>query len=579
MACATDQVCSAGVCASSCGQGLTQCGASCVDLSSTFAHCGACNAACPPGQSCSAGRCGCLPGQTQCGSSCTNTLTDGSNCGTCGNVCPDGAACVSGVCQGGVGGAGGQGAGGSGGQSGGTGGQSAGGSAGQSAGGTGGQSAGGTGGQSTGGSGGSGGQSAGGSGGQSAGGSSGSGGSGGTGTTGPCSRPVGSCTSPTVVITEIDMGVPITPYGSEFDTLPLPMAIAAKPSGGSRIAVRATDGTIHIGDLDCNDNLVGTPFSLTAVDLQDLHADDDGGVVMLTRDANGSGEHHCGPNTLCGGTSAPCYNSLLVRFDNAGNEVWATPVTNANTIPGYTNGSRFVWGHYQHHGRIAFDGSNYAAYFCIGITVNNGGCVDIHEGDRMQVVSSNGTLISNHPDSFQVGCSHSWVTRIVWDPRANRFVMVCTTDNNCRIAQPNPYRTVASGTCNGTLFGGDLVLSSRPGTPGYWTAWSQDGQIRLEHFTTGASDTTIMNAGASQHPHLVSYGPTRMLLSWGSGSGMAAQVRDSNTGATIGSQFTINVPDHDYQAFKAYPDGSVAYPAAGTSNTKVRIARVMPCSG
>jgi hypothetical protein len=38
-------------------------------------------------------------------------------------------------------------------------------------------------------------------------------------------------------------------------------------------------------------------------------------------------------------------------------------------------------------------------------------------------------------------------------------VMVCATDNDCRTAQPSPYRTVASGTCDGTLFGGDVVLA------------------------------------------------------------------------------------------------------------------------
>jgi hypothetical protein len=37
----------------------------------------------------------------------------------------------------------------------------------------------------------------------------------------------------------------------------------------------------------------------------------------------------------------------------------------------------------------------------------------------------------------------------------------------------------------------------------------------------------------------------------------------------------IAVKDHDYQAFKAYADGSAAYPAAGNSNTSIKIARVM----
>jgi hypothetical protein len=48
-----------------------------------------------------------------------------------------------------------------------------------------------------------------------------------------------------------------------------------------------------------------------------------------------------------------------------------------------------------------------------------------------------------------------------------------------------------TGSRDDTLFGGDLVLSS---TPGYWAAGSQGGQIRIEHFTDGASDTTTMNA-------------------------------------------------------------------------------------
>ena len=163
----------------------------------------------------------------------------------------------------------------------------------------------------------------------------------------------------------------------------------------------------------------------------------------------------------------------------------------------------------------------------------------------------------------------------MWDPRTKHFVMVCATDNACRIAQPNPYRTVAAGTCDGTLFGGDLVLAS---SQGYWTAWSQGGQVRLEHFTTGAADTTIKTAARSSHPHLVSYGTGRMLLAWESGSAMAAQVYDAGTGKAVGKQFTINVRDHNYQAFKAYADGSAAYPAAGSTSTSIKIARVLPLS-
>lgn len=401
-----------------------------------------------------------------------------------------------------------------------------------------------------------------------------SGGSGGA-PTGSCTRPVGACTAPTVKVTDVSLGIPVTPYGREADTDPLPLAIAALPSGGSRVAWLGTDKSVHIAELDCNDQLVGTPFSIPGINLQDLHADENGGVVLLTREATGGGTHGCGTGMLCGGSSSPCRDMFMVRFDTSGEIVWETKVTNLSaTLDGYQNGARFIWW-YQHHGRLAFDGMNYAAYFGVAITVSNGSCVDIHQGDRMQVVSSTGMRLTGH-DSFEVGCSHSWNTRIVWDPRTSHFVMVCATDNNCRIARPNPYRTIASGTCDGSLFGGDLVLSS---TPGYWTAWSQGGTIRLQHFTDSGPDTSVANAGSSAHPHLVSYGASRMLLAWGSGSSMTAQVRDSDsTGAAVGSTFTIPVSDHDFQAFKAYPDGSVAYPAAGANNTSIKIARVMPCN-
>jgi hypothetical protein len=385
----------------------------------------------------------------------------------------------------------------------------------------------------------------------------------------------GSCTrkaaaSPKVKVTQVALGTKVAGYGNEGDTEPLPMAIAATPSGGSWLAWLGTDKRVHLTRLGCDDKPVGKATSFTGIDLQDVQADKNGGVLLLTRRGN------CRTGPLCGGASSPCNTMVMVRFDNAGRTVWERQVTNlSSTRGGYDDGARFVWW-YQHHGRLASDGANYAAYFSVAITVRNGDCVDVHQGDRMQVVNSRGALVAGHRDSFEVGCSHSWGTRIVWDPRTKHFVMVCATDNGCRIAQPDPYRTVAAGTCDGTLFGGDIVLAR---TRGYWTAWSQGGRVRLDHFTTGRSDRTVTTAARSSHPHLVSYGTGRMLLTWQSGSAMAAQVYDAGNGKAVGARFTVKVKDHDFQAFKAYADGSAAYPAAGTTGTSIRIARVMPLSG
>lgn len=384
---------------------------------------------------------------------------------------------------------------------------------------------------------------------------------------GSCGRVAGA--SPVTKVTEVNLGSSVVSFGPQGDTDALPTAITPAADGGSWLAWLGTDTKVRVGKLDCDDKLVGTPTVVDGIDLQDIKADDNGFVVLLTRKGD------CGNTPLCGGSTSPCNTMHMVRFDNSGKQLWERQVTNlSSTLQGYDDGARFIWW-YNHHGELAFDGTNYAAYFGVAITVRNGNCVDIHQGDRMQAVNAgSGALVPGH-DSFEVGCSHSWDDHIAWDPRTGHFAMVCATDNNCRIAQPNPYRTVVPGVCDGTLFGGDIVLA---GSPGYWTAWSQGNKVRLEHFSTGASDQTVTTAATTQHSHLVSYGTGRMLLTWKSGSTTAAQVYDSSTGKTAGSQFTINVPDHTYVAPTDYPDGSVAIPAAGISNSVIRIARLMPLS-
>ncbi len=389
----------------------------------------------------------------------------------------------------------------------------------------------------------------------------------GSGTAGGCARKVSA--KPVTRVTTVSLPSKVTGYGGEGDTEKLPMALAARPDGTSWLAWLGTDGKVYLGKLGCDDKLVGKPTSFVGIDLQDVQADATGGVILLTRKGT------CGAGPLCGGESSPCNTMHMVRFDNSGKQVWQRQVTNlTGSRTGYSDGARFVWW-YQHHGRLATNGSDWAAYFGVAITVKNGKCVDIHQGDRIQVVNKNGTLLTGHKDAAEVGCSHAWTSRIVWDPRTKRFVGVCATDNNCRIAQPNPYRTVAAGTCDGTLFGGDLVLAK---TKGYWTAWSQGGKIRLEKFTTGKSTTSIKTGIGSAHPHLVGYGPNRMLLSWQSGSSMAAQVYDASTGKTVGARLSLAVKDHNYQAFKSYKDGSAAYPATGGTTSTIKIARVLPQS-
>jgi hypothetical protein len=394
--------------------------------------------------------------------------------------------------------------------------------------------------------------------------------------------PAGSCDAPEVRVTEVELGIPV--LNNESETELEPLVLAAMPSGGARLGFMSDDGALHIAELDCEDALVGSPFALPAHDFEDLAADENGGVAVLTRDARGGGTLNCGePANLCDGGPDPaiaCHEMWMVRFDCAGAVSWETALTTASeTLPPYSTGpegptSLMIWW-YQHHGRLAYDGENYATYFGVAISVSENMCINIHQGDRMKVVGPDGTPL-DHPDDFGewgVGCSHSWNTRIVWDEGAQKFVMVCATDNEGRVALPDPYRTIYAPDDLATLSVGDLVVASGGG---YWVTASDVGTVHLLHFTDGLADQDLEIA-SSDFSHLAAFGSAHMIAAWEDGDGITARVFDRTTGAEVSEPFSLPVPDNRYQWLETMADGSVAYAAPGTSATSVRIARVLPC--
>src|SRR5262249_53946874 len=98
-ACPTGQVCNAGSCG--CTTGLSLCSGQCVDLTTNGSNCGQCGTTCSGGRSCSGGTCNCPSGQTFCSSWCVDTKTSTANCGTCGHACGAGQTCSNGTCTGG----------------------------------------------------------------------------------------------------------------------------------------------------------------------------------------------------------------------------------------------------------------------------------------------------------------------------------------------------------------------------------------------------------------------------------------------------------------------------------------------
>jgi len=74
------------------------CDGECVDVTSSDAHCGMCNAPCPANISCVDSDCACPGTQALCDSVCIDTQTDDANCGGCDHDCL-GANCVGGICD------------------------------------------------------------------------------------------------------------------------------------------------------------------------------------------------------------------------------------------------------------------------------------------------------------------------------------------------------------------------------------------------------------------------------------------------------------------------------------------------
>jgi hypothetical protein len=448
-----------------------------------------------------------------------------------------------------------------------------------------------------------------------------------------------------VRITEVDLGVAydyneVDNNGAALGLTPL--AISPIASGGSRVGFLGTDGNVHVATLDASDNLVpGSIFSLSGYDFQDLYADNAGGVALISRPALGStANNNCGNiDNLCGlvadyPTAASCYDMYLVRFDGA-SETWATKLTDTtSSLPAYgtspTAGGNvvFIWSEYAHNGRIAFDGTNYGAYFGAAITVPNQTCVgsstlgtgvNIHQGDRMKVVSSTGAVQNS---GFDWGCSHSGYERLVWDANAGVYVPVCKNDladgsEDGRIALAPNFSSNAIDPVD--LYYSDLGSVLVAGGGGYWVLTSQirAGQtpasngladVDLWHFNVSGSNVTTPNAPDKsiklvsdsendRAPHLAPYGATSLLAAWEESTAtgdlaqndpnrkMYIQVIDSTsgaapTGATSSSAGPLQVAilGSRYQDFRAYPDGSVAYAAPGSSSTTIKILRVLSCN-
>jgi hypothetical protein len=443
------------------------------------------------------------------------------------------------------------------------------------------------------------------------------------------SAPAGSCamSAERVRISEVDAGGQV--LNGDSDQTFFMLAISPIPSGGSRLAWLSNDNHVHIAQLDAADQLVGAPISLVGHDFSDIYADDKGGVVLLTRDAQGGGTLNCGDiSHLCGNSSSypttyACYDMYMVRFDGSA-ETWATKLTDSSAMrPPYgasatdANRTTFIWSWYGHHGRIAYDGARWAGYYGASLsgssqTLTQANCaqsdstltvgIDIHQGDQLRLVDASGAI---QMGGFDWGCSHSYYERIVYDATAKKFVEICETDasNQLLIAPPSYMASNAIYAIDmereiGNYSNIGNVVAAGQG--GYWVTVSKSrasaagmADVHLLHFSTGAPDKDLIISNEAmlncRSNHLAKYGSSRLVAAWEtasaandfstqtSGRKFYVQTQNAATGVAEGAAYQVDLNGNRYFEFRDYPDGSVAYPTIGSSNTKIKIMRILPC--
>ena len=267
----------------------------------------------------------------------------------------------------------------------------------------------------------------------------------------------------------------------------MPLAISPMP-GGSRVAWMGNDSQVHVTTLDAADQVSGASFGLPAHDFGDIYADAAGGVLLLTRDANGCGTLNCGEPYELVRHAAPGPADRLLRHvhgalrwqrRNLGDQADRFRAPTCCQYSTAKDGATvyMIWW-YAHHGRIAFDGANWAGYFGSAISLTQDGCINIHQGDRMKVLDASGAIQKNV--GFDWGCSHSGYERILWDASTSKWVTVCKTDNDNRISFAPQFKTIYLVDLNYSNMGNIVTATggatgSRPATsvtasPPPWTA-------------------------------------------------------------------------------------------------------------
>jgi hypothetical protein len=233
---------------------------------------------------------------------------------------------------------------------------------------------------------------------------------------------------------------------------------------------------------------------------------------------------------------------------------------------------------WTHEGRLAWSGSDYAAYFGHTQLWDSGN----HQGDYLGMVSAGG---ANAGGGWGWGCSHSLDVRLAhngatWGP-------VCLSDcypgkgiyfnHNFKISDE------PTGNCSGGSAArlGGLV----PGTGGFWLSFASPegrsstdvGLVFVDDAGTPGAPVYLTDSPAIDEasPQLAAYGAD-FLAAWdANGSPLLAIVDSDGTYEAGPISTTAQFADRD--DFVNFANGDVGWAFSWGSSTELKIVRVVYC--
>jgi hypothetical protein len=356
-----------------------------------------------------------------------------------------------------------------------------------------------------------------------------------------------------VVTTEISVSAAVSQSnGSLWGATGLPVMLAVAPNGSAKVAW--SDGSdVHLTPLTAAGERAGDDWLTSGSEARGLVAHDDGAAVLV-RDGD---------------------QMAFRLFDSAGSEQASLTLVGDNSHS--SDGDRWI-DDWPHNGRLAWSGTQYAAYF--GQTGNHGSAGD-HQGDHYAFISPTGT---REDGGWDWGCSHSLDERLAHN--GGTFAPVCTSDtypgagiwfaNRVEISNEPSITNVGGGTKLGGLVptsdGFYLYFASPEGGSSYDVVFvhvDNDGE------TSGRVLLSETPEVDERFAHLAAYGDG-LLAGWGEETDLTLAVVDTS-GNVVEGPVAISAQAGGLDDFASYPNGDAGFAYAGDGASSLEVTRVARC--